>query len=100
MFDTKSRYANLPVATLKTRDADGREREIRYVTRRFIPAVSDAETLVEHRVVQGERLDTIAARYLGDPTQFWRVADANAATRPELLVEPPGRRIRIALPRP
>jgi hypothetical protein len=28
---------------------------------------------------QGQRLDHLAARYLADPTAFWRLCDANAA---------------------
>ncbi len=45
----------------------------------------------------GERLDLIAARYLGDPEQSWRQCDANGAVRPEELEEV-GRRVRITLP--
>jgi hypothetical protein len=48
-------------------------------------------------VAQGDRLDTITARYLGDPTQFWRICDANDTLRPDELEEP-GRTVRIALP--
>jgi hypothetical protein len=53
--------------------------------------------LVEHTVVQGERLDNITARYLGDPTQFWQVCDANGVLEPAEL-EQLGRTVRIALP--
>ncbi|HZT57821.1 MAG TPA: LysM domain-containing protein, partial [Pyrinomonadaceae bacterium] len=51
----------------------------------------------EHTVTQGERLDQIAAQYLGDPEQFWRICDANGALRPEELLET-GRRVRLTLP--
>ena len=54
--------------------------------------------LQEHTVVQGDRLDNLAARYLGDPEQFWRLCDANAAMRPQELTETIGRPIRITLP--
>ena len=54
--------------------------------------------LQEHVVGQGDRLDNITARYLGDPEQFWRVCDANRAMRPEELTEEIGRRLRITLP--
>lgn len=97
MFDPTSRYASLPIATLRLTDSAGLPRDVRYVRRRFIPA-EDTTTLVEHRVTQGERLDHITARYLGDPTQFWRLCDANTVRRPEEL-EVSGRVIRIALPR-
>jgi nucleoid-associated protein YgaU len=33
-------------------------------------------------VKQSDRLDLIAARTLGDPLLFWRIADANDAMNP------------------
>ena len=51
-----------------------------------------------HTVVQGDRLDNIAAQYLGDPEKFWLICDANVAMRPEELTDTIGRRIRITLP--
>lgn len=95
MFPATSRYHDLEIATLKT--ADGRE--LAYVRRRFLPRAS-ATLLTEHTVTQDERLDNITARYLGDPEQFWRVADANDAMQPEALTAPEriGQRLRIPLP--
>ena len=49
-------------------------------------------------MTQGDRLDNVTAKYLGDPTQFWRVADANDTLRPEELTAEIGRTITIALP--
>lgn len=97
MFETNSRYYNIQTATLTVTDPDGRSREIRYVLRRFIPPPEDMTILVEHAVTQGERLDNITARYLADPTQFWRVCDANDVLEPEEL-ESTGRVIKIAMP--
>lgn len=51
----------------------------------------------EHAVTQGERLDNINARYLGDPEQFWRLCDANGVLHPRELEEV-GRILRITLP--
>ena len=99
MFDPTSRYAGLPVKTLTVTDADGRERQVRYVERRLLPQPGSDPTLAEHVVVQGDRMDNVTARYLGDPTQFWRVADANALLRPEELTDEVGRRVVIPLPR-
>jgi hypothetical protein len=48
--------------------------------------------------MQGERLDNITARYLGDPLQFWRVCDANGAMNPSELTAVIGRRLRITMP--
>ncbi len=100
MFDSKSRYAALPTATINVIDGDGKPREVRYVTRRFLPDPSRMTTLVEHTVAQGERLDHISTKYLGDPLVFWRICDANTVLRPGELIEQPGRVIDIALPNP
>jgi hypothetical protein len=91
-FPATSRYTGIETATHET--ADGRT--VAYVKRRFLPPVEDLGAVQEHVVVEGERLDHIAGRYLGDPEQFWRVCDANHAIQPETLVSEPGRRIKIA----
>ena len=46
---------------------------------------------------EGERLDIVAAHFIGDPEQFWRICDANAVLSPEEL-EIPGTVVRITLP--
>jgi hypothetical protein len=97
MFEPTSRYYNLPMATMTVIRRDGTPVEIRYLNRRFIPAVDGEMTLQEHTFTEGERLDNVTARYLGDPTQFWRVCDTNGVLRPEELEEV-GRVIKIALP--
>ena len=94
MFSLNSRYYNMPVTKIETPDG----RKIVYVRRRFVPPPERFELLLEHVVTQDERLDNIAAQYLGDPEQFWRLCDANGAIRPEELVEIIGRRLRITLP--
>ena len=96
MFDPTSRYYKIDQGTLTVTDADGLPREIKYVRRRFIPSPDTMTTLAEYRVVQGDRLDNITARFLNDPTQFWRVCDANNAMDTEEL-EMVGRIIRIAM---
>ena len=47
---------------------------------------------------QGDRLDLIAAKYLGDPLIFWLICDANGAIEPETLVETPGTVVNITTP--
>ena len=94
MFSFTSRYYAVEIA--KTETPDGRK--IAYLRRRFVPPAESFELLVEHAVAEGERLDHIAAEYLGDPEQFWRICDANNAMRPNELVEEIGRRLRITLP--
>jgi hypothetical protein len=92
MFAPNSRYAGLPTAELTQGD-----RAITYVRRRFVPARDPGASAVSHAVGQRERLDHLAARNLGDPTQYWRICDANNVLRPGELVEPPGRRIDLPL---
>jgi hypothetical protein len=94
LFPPTSRYYGIDTVTLET--ADGKI--IIYLKRRFVPPPEQFALLREHIVTQGERLDNIAARYLGDPEQFWRICDANAAMRPDELTETVGRRLRITLP--
>jgi len=99
MFDPTSRYYSIETATLSVTDADGRTRLIAYKRRRLIPSPDETTTLLEHTVVQEDRLDTITAQYLGDPTQFWRVCDANRVLHPEELTAEIGQTIKITLPR-
>lgn len=95
-----SRYDGVETATLSLRRSDGSEREVRYLRRRFLPQLPrDAEVLAEHRVVDGDRPDNLAARYLDDPLQFWRLADANGVLHPLELTARIGRVVRITLPR-
>lgn len=49
-------------------------------------------------IVAGDRLDNLAARYLGDPQQSWRLCDANGAMQPEALVVNVGATLTITLP--
>ena len=97
MFDPASRYANTETAAITRLDPEGRDRVIAYTRRRFVPPAAGRATLVEHRFAAGERLDTITARYFGDPAQFWQICDANEALRPTELEEV-GRAITIAMP--
>jgi hypothetical protein len=92
-FAATSRYYGLTTKTLETPDG----RTITYLARRLVPRPERFDVLQEHVVTQGQRLDQIAAKYLGDPEQFWRLCDANGAIDPaELTVV--GRRINITLP--
>ncbi len=93
-FAPNSRYNGLPTATYTLPDG----RAVTYVLRRFIPPPGRFPLVQEHAVREGDRLDNLAAHYLGDPEAFWRICDANAAVRPDELTETPGRRLRITLP--
>ena len=94
LFPPTTRYHGLETTTFETPNG----RTTIYVRRRFLPPAENFALLQEHVVTQDERLDNITAQYLGDPEQFWRIADANGAMRPEELTETIGRRLRITLP--
>ena len=98
MLDPTSRYAKLETVTLQRLDADGRPRLIAYKRRRLIPPAGASPTLVVHAYAAGERLDTITARYFGDPTRFWQICDANEVLRPTELTDAIGHRIVVPLP--
>jgi len=93
-FPPTSRYHDVEVAELELPDG----RTVSYLRRRFVPAPERHALLREHVVRQDERLDHLAWTYLGDPEQYWRVADANGAMAPEDLTRDAGRRLRITLP--
>lgn len=96
MFDVTSRYYSLNTLTWNT--ADGRV--ISYVSRRFLPQGDTLPLLVEVAVTQGDRLDLIATRTIGDPGQFWRICDANNAMNPFDLTGELGTILRVPLPQP
>ena len=94
MFEPTSRYHAIPTATHPTPGG----RESAYKRRRFLPRGGAMPLLVEVVVGQGDRLDLIAARTLGDPEQYWRVCDANDAMNPADLTAEVGRTLRVPVP--
>ncbi len=93
LFAVTSRYNDVETAEFITPGG----KKIIYLKRRFLPQSSRFNLLQEHTILEGERLDNITARYLGDPEQFWRLCDANDVMQPNELEEP-NRTIRITLP--
>lgn len=93
MFEHTSRYYALEDASHTTTDG----RIITYKRRRFLPDGQNMPLLVEVTVTQGDRLDLITARTLGDPGQFWRICDANNTINPSDLIKP-GRILRVPIP--
>ena len=96
MFDQSSRYYNLETATRTTIDGS----TVAYKRRRFLPRGEGMPLLTEATVAQGDRLDLITARTLGDPLHFWRICDANNSMNPRDLTENPGGTLRIPVPQP
>jgi len=94
MFEPTSRYYQVEDSSIETKD----RAKVAYKKRRFLPDGSKMTLLQDLKVNDDDRLDTISARVVGDPEQFWRICDANNAMHPLELTSEPGRSIRIASP--
>jgi hypothetical protein len=94
LFPPTSRYYGVAAAQMSLPDGT----TVVYLRRRFLPPPENFALLHEHVVAAGDRIDNIAAHYLGDPLQYWRICDANRAVRPAELTDTAGRRLRITLP--
>jgi hypothetical protein len=96
-YPTNSRYYGSATLTYTGPSGD----QVAYLARRFVPqpGAPNYSTVATHVVVQGDRLDLIAAKYLGDPLMFWLICDANGAIRPDDLTDTPGTMLNITLPR-
>lgn len=95
-FPTDSRY----YASAVQQYAAPHGELIAYLARRFVPqpGAPNYATINQVTVRQGDRLDQIAAKYLGDPIMSWLICDANGAMRPADLVATPGRILAITTP--
>jgi hypothetical protein len=93
-FPATSRYAGVATNTYTAPDGT----VTTYLERRFLPQSSTLALLTRHRVALGDRLDNIAAEYMGDPLQFWQICDANDAVNPDDLTTTVGALLRITLP--
>lgn len=94
MFTHTSRYYSLETAILTGPDGQ----QTAYKRRRFLPNPAALRVLAEVSVNQGDRLDNITAKSLGDPEQFWRVCDINNALKPDELTADIGRKLLIPQP--
>lgn len=87
MFLSNSRYAK--VATVTTRLSTGEE--VIALKLRKLAVVAGAPRGIK----EGDRLDLIAHELSGDATQFWHVADANAALDCRTLVAQAGDSLNV-----
>jgi hypothetical protein len=71
--------------------------QIAYLSRRIVPQASIYTALKSYSINQGDRLDNLAYKYLGDPILFWMICDANNAVDPDQLTAQPGSSIEIPL---
>jgi hypothetical protein len=95
-FPADSRYYGSATLTFTTPSGQS----VSYLARRIVPqpGTPNFATVSRHTVVQCDRLDLIAAKYLGDPLLFWLLCDANGALRPQDLVATPGSVLSITMP--
>lgn len=70
MFQKKSRYQNVAPFTAT---ADGAE----VFAGRRARSIGEANGVIEHQVVVGDRLDHLARNYYNDDRLWWRIVDAN-----------------------
>lgn len=92
MIDPDSRYRSIPTTEHTT--ATGRA--IVHLRRRFVPAPSTLTPVARAVITEGDRLDLVSARAIGDPLQYWRICDANEAMNPAELEAAPGRVLWIS----
>lgn len=57
--------------------------------------ISRTDGVLEHVVMEGERLDHLATRFYGDAEKYWLILDANPDELDPFALLVPGRRIRI-----
>jgi nucleoid-associated protein YgaU len=95
-FPTDSRYYGFGVQYYNAPNGQ----VIAYLARRIVPqpGAPNFATINQYTVHQGDRLDLIAAKYLGDPLMAWLICDANGAIRPQDLIAAPGRVLAITTP--
>jgi hypothetical protein len=95
-FPTDSRYCGSATQQYTTPAGD----TVTYLARRFVPpsGAPAFATVARHTVQNGDRLDLVAAKYLGDPLFFWLLCDANGALDPDTLIQTPGAVLNITMP--
>jgi nucleoid-associated protein YgaU len=71
--------------------------QVAYLRRRIIPQPQIYTSTQNYAIVEGDRLDNLSAKYLGDPLLFWTICDANGATDPDELTAQVGKTILIPL---
>lgn len=88
-----SRYAK---STQLTWQGDS-GRVVTYLAVRILPFGESVAgtTVAQVQANEVDRLDLIANRTFGDPSQAWRIADANDAIDPFALCHPAGRLLKL-----
>ena len=66
-----SRYSQAPVTTVQV---NGKPRKVIEISPQQSPY---SFSYVSYQVKQGDTVQSLAAAFLGDPAQWWQIADAN-----------------------
>jgi nucleoid-associated protein YgaU len=69
--------------------------QVAYLQPRIVPQPDIYTATMDYVVVDGDRLDALAAKFLGDPLLYWMICDANGADDPDELTAQVGRTIQI-----
>ncbi len=95
-FPTDSRYHGFTVEQYTAPSGE----VIPYLARRIVPqpGAPNFATINRYTVQQNDRLDLVAAKYLGDALLAWLICDANGAMEPQDLVETPGKVLNFTTP--
>lgn len=95
-FPADSRYYAFAVQQYEAPDGS----TVPYLARRIVPqpGTPNYSTINTYTVQQGDRLDQIAAKYLGDPLMSWLLCDANGAMEPNDLTATAGATFSITTP--
>ena len=88
-----SRYYGAGVEELTLPDGP----PVRYLVRRIIPQSSVYSSTVSYVIAEGDRLDNLAQRFLGDPALYWMICDANGTVDPDSLTAQVGTTILIPI---
>jgi hypothetical protein len=91
--DPNSRYLNTPIEMLTKPDGT----QVAYLQRRIIPQMQIYTSVQNYVVIDGDRLDNLAFKFLGNPLLFWMLCDANGVSDPESLTGQIGSTILIPI---
>jgi len=70
---------------------------VAFLARRILPQPTIYLSVQNYVVAENDRIDNLAARFLGDPLLYWMICDANGVTDPDELTVQAGRSILIPL---
>jgi len=70
---------------------------VRYLARRIVPQPGVYTSTQTYSVSEGDRIDNLSSKYLGDPLLYWMIADVNSVMDAESLTQTPGKNMQLPL---